>query len=148
MIRLPLLFGSNQLETMLNDPNSQQALLYLSHSVSIADGVSHELEKESIQRILDHESIPDQIVGDFTGLLPGKSAREIQEQGIGFLDQCDKPSKLRILAWVYKVIEVDGMVHIQEAKWLLDVIAKSGIDLDEMMAVSKELPPFTGLEDQ
>jgi hypothetical protein len=48
--------------------------------------------------------------------------------------------RLRGLAWLYKLIEADGMVHIKEAKWLLYVIGSADVDLDEILDYAVKLP--------
>jgi hypothetical protein len=125
---------------MLYSENYYQSLLYLTYSVSMADGESHSKEEEGIKKIIDKEQVPAGLVQPFKKSKEEYSLSEIFKIGIEHVKNCESDEQYRALAWVYKIIEVDGLVHLKEAKWLLQAIAATGLELDYMIQESRRLP--------
>ena len=101
----------------------QEGLLYLAHSASAVDGFDHIAEKRAIKRMIEHEKIPEDLHLKVDRTAKSVSDKEIYRKGITCFMQIPKEERLRGLAWLYKLIEADGMVHIKEARWMLYVIS-------------------------
>ena len=118
----------------------QQGLLYLAHSASSVDGVNHISEQQAIKRIIEHEKIPENLHLEVDRTVKIDPEKEIYKKGMTCFLQIPKEERLRGLAWLYKLIEADGMVHIKEARWMLYVISSTEVDLDEILDYAEELP--------
>ena len=118
----------------------QEGLLYLAHSASSVDGVNHIAEKQAIKKIIEHERIPEDLHSEVDRIAKSSAEKEIYRKGMTCFLQIPKEERLRALAWLYKLIEADGMVHIKEARWMLYVINAADVDLDEILECADELP--------
>ncbi len=118
----------------------QEGLLYLAHSASVVDGVNHISEQRAIKRIIEHEKILENLHLEVDRTVKIGPEKEIYKKGMTCFLQIPKEERLRGLAWLYKLIEADGMVHIKEARWLLYVIGSADVDLDEILDYAGELP--------
>ena len=133
---------------MWENSTYQKGLLYLLHSVALADGVAHEYEKKAIAYIKDHENIPEKLYSEFIRDLDRNSDREIYQIGLSLILQCTPQERRRAMAWVYRVIEADNHVDIKEAVWLLKTITRAATDWSEVNDLSKKLPSFFGSQSQ
>lgn len=116
------------------------SVLYLTFSVALADGVRVHAEEQVINMILQHEDISEAVYQKFLKDSDQLSVEEMRQIGIEAIKDSEENDKLRVYGWVYKVIEVDGMVDIREAKFLLYALRDSNIELDDVIQTSKELP--------
>ena len=118
----------------------QEGLLYLAHSAASADEINHPAESRAIEKIIEQEKIPEDLYLEVNRTVESALEKEIYKKGMTCFLQIPKEERLRGLAWLYKLIEADGMVHIKEAKWLLYVISSTDVDLDEILDCAVKLP--------
>lgn len=121
----------------------KKGVLYLSYSVSLADGVAHETEKAAMDQICQSEQIPSRIFNEFNRDLAKSSEKEIYRTGIDSLKQCDKDHQLRTFAWIYKIMEADGLVHVKEARFMLYALQSFDVHIDEVISYTQKLPSIT-----
>jgi len=117
-----------------------EGLLYLAHSASSVDGISHVDEKRTIRRMIEHEKIPKELDLEVTQCIMVEPQKEIYRKGMSCFLQISKEERIRGLAWLYRLIEADGKVHIKEARWLLYIISSADLDLDEILDYVDKLP--------
>ncbi len=127
---------------MLENSIYQKGLLYLLHSVALADGVAHDYEKKALAQIKDHENISEKLYSEFIKALDRYSDQEIYQKGISLILQCKPQERRRAMAWVYRMIEADNHVDIKEAVWLLNTIRRAVAEWSEVNDLSKKLPSF------
>ena len=118
----------------------QEGLLYLAHSAASADEITHIAEEQAIKRIIEYEKIPEDLHSEVDRIAKSGPEKEIYKKGMACFLQIPKEERLRGLAWLYKLIEADGKVHIKEARWLLYVINAADVDLDEVLDCADKLP--------
>ncbi|MEO1049673.1 MAG: hypothetical protein AAFX87_03585 [Bacteroidota bacterium] len=118
----------------------ETGLLNLLHLISLEDGVKDETEKKAIQRIKDIENISEESYQEFDAKIRSLSRNEIFDLGIDAIRRCPTDEVKRIFAWIYVISEVDGEVHVREARFILYVLKALNLDLDEIQKISKTLP--------
>ena len=115
------------------------SVLYLTFSVSLADGVKLKVEDEAITKILEHENIPETVHQKFVEDSGRISVHEMHEIGMEAIRSCSRNEQLKVYGWIYKIMEVDGNVDVREAKFLMGALKVSDIELDEVIQTSKAL---------
>jgi len=120
--------------------NYQLGLLHLAHLLISADGVVDEKEKIALEKIRDKENIDNAIFEKFEHDLSTKRERDIYKEGIDSLNACTDEEKLKALALLYKMSEVDGRVHAKEVRLLLYSIKLTGIEFEDVVAKAATLP--------
>ncbi|HMP98206.1 MAG TPA: hypothetical protein PKC24_00405 [Cyclobacteriaceae bacterium] len=120
-------------------PNYQLALLYLTHLLVGADGEIDENEMEALKVIRGMEKISDETFTNFTHDVPKMRERDIYSSGLDFITSCKDQEKLRAFAILYKLISVDGDVHIKEVRFLLYAAKAAGLNFDDVTAEAAKL---------
>lgn len=120
--------------------NYQLGLLHLVHLLISADGVVDENEKIALQKIRERENIDNVIFEKFELDISTKKERDIYKEGIDSLNACTDEEKLKALALLYKMSEVDGRVHAKEVRLLLYSIKLTGIEFEDVVAKASALP--------
>lgn len=120
--------------------NYQLGLLHLAHLLISADGVVDENEKIALAKIKERENIDQAIFKKFEHDIATKKEREIYKEGIDSLNACTDEEKLKALALLYKMSEVDGRVHAKEVRLLLYSIRLTGIEFEDVVAKASTLP--------
>jgi len=120
--------------------NYQLGLLHLAHLLISADGVVDEKEKIALEKIRDKENIDNAIFEKFEHDLSTKRERDIYKEGIDSLNACTDEEKLKALALLYKMSEVDGRVHAKEVRLLLYSIKLTGIEFEDVVVKAATLP--------
>lgn len=118
-------------------------LHYLIYLIISADKVIEPSELKAMSQILFHEGIEEKTYLKNLEVIKGKREREIYERGIDLISKCTDDEKRRAFAWLYKMSEVDGHIHVKEVRFLLYSIKHAGIDLDDVIGLSKSLPQLT-----
>lgn len=123
---------------MESNKNYQLGLLYLVHLIISSDGVVSEGEKKALIEIKKKEGISDEVFREFNQVLLIKKEKEIYQNGIHLINQCNEAEKLRAFVTLYKISEADGNVHVKEVRLLLYSIKMTGIEFDDVVARAKK----------
>jgi uncharacterized tellurite resistance protein B-like protein len=118
---------------MAVNKNYQLGLLYLVHLLISADGVIDEKESKALEQIRIDEKIADEIYTEFQTDILTKKERDIYQQGIAMMNECDTEEKLNAFSQLYKLSEVDGSVHVKEVRLLLYSIKMAGIEFNDVI---------------
>jgi uncharacterized tellurite resistance protein B-like protein len=118
---------------MNTNKNYQLGLLSLVHLLMNADGVIDDNEKQALVRLKLSEQIPDDVFDEFTDGVKLKKQREIYEQGIHLINQCNDQEKLKAFVHLYKMTEVDGHIHVKEVRLLLYSIKMVNIEFSDVV---------------
>lgn len=119
--------------------NYQLGILNLTHLLVSADGVVDEQEKQALARLRKLEQIDDEVFEAFSQTIGSKKERDIYKEGIDSINACTDEEKLRALALLYKISEVDGRVHAKEVRLLLYSIRLTGIEFDDVVKKASTL---------
>jgi uncharacterized tellurite resistance protein B-like protein len=108
-------------------------ILNLTHLLISADGIIDDQEKQALTRLRKLEQIDDDVFEAFSQSIQSKKERDIYKEGIDSINACTDEEKLRALALLYKMSEVDGRVHAKEVRLLLYSIKLTGIEFDDVV---------------
>jgi uncharacterized tellurite resistance protein B-like protein len=111
----------------------QLGILNLTHLLVSADGIVDDQEKQALARLRKLENIEDDVFETFTQTVSSMKERDIYKEGIDSINACTDEEKLRALALLYKMSEVDGRVHAKEVRLLLYSIKLTGIEFDDVV---------------
>ena len=125
---------------MLTDNHYHNSILLLSFLITNADGVLDDHELHAIGKICGHEKINDKTLIDFVKGIPSLSEREVYEKGIEEITNCSDEEKIRVFAWLHRISEADGDVHVKEVRFLLYSVKKAGIEFEDVLKKSEEFP--------
>lgn len=125
---------------MLTDNHYHNSILLFSYLIINSDGILDIQEKMAIRKICEHENIAENYLLDFVAEAPAHSEREIFNIGHEEIDQCTDEEKIKVFAWLHRISEVDGDVHVKEVRFLLYSIKKAGIDFEDVVAVADKIP--------
>ena len=120
--------------------NKQKAFLYLAHLLVYSDGEYDEAEKDAILRICEIEGISIEEYQQFHLESLDLSEREIFDNGVNLLEECNDDEKIAVFVWLYKMSEVDGTVHAKEIRFLLYSLRRARLDLDIIEKAAKTAP--------
>ena len=135
-----ILVKTTLMETATYLDQFQKGILYLSYSIVLADGVAHETEEAAMTKIRKAEQISNRIYEQFSHDLQKSSEKEIYKTGIDSLKKCSKDEQVRTFAWIYKIMEADGLVHIKEARFMLYALKSFDVDIDDVISYTSRLP--------
>ena len=121
-------------------------LTYLVYLIISADSVIEESELDAMENIIKNEGISEEKYQLFLSEVRTKTERELYETGINLITKCTEDEKKRAFAWLYKMSEVDGHVHVKEVRFLLYSIKHAGIEFEEVAEFS-EAPSIEELAD-
>ncbi len=108
-------------------------ILNLTHLLISADGIIDDQEKQALTRLRKLEQIDDAVFETFSQAVQSRKERDIYKEGIDNINACTDEEKLRALALLYKMSEVDGRVHAKEVRLLLYSIKLTGIEFDDVV---------------
>jgi uncharacterized tellurite resistance protein B-like protein len=123
-------------------PNSQLGLLYLAHLLMTADGEIDAKEYQALSKIKAKESISDANFKKFEEAVRGKKERDIYREGIELMNNCTDEEKLNAFVHLYKMSEIDGLVHVKEVRLLLYTIKNVGIEFNDVVARAKSITNY------
>jgi uncharacterized tellurite resistance protein B-like protein len=115
-------------------------LLSFVHLLIKADGVTDQTELEALEKIKAGESIPKNVIYEFEEWVVGRTEPEIYRYGLGHLRDCTEVEKLRVFAMLYKLSEIDGRVHTQEIRMLLNTVKTAGVSFQEVVDFARAHP--------
>lgn len=127
---------------MNSSPDSQLGLLYLAHLLMTADGQIDAKEFQALTKIKTKESISDANFKKFEEALIGKKERDIYREGIELMNNCTEEEKLNAFVHLYKMSEIDGLIHVKEVRLLLYTIKNAGIEFNDVVARAKALTDY------
>jgi uncharacterized tellurite resistance protein B-like protein len=127
---------------MDSSPNSQLGLLYLAHLLMTADGEIDAKEYQALSKIKVKESISDANFKKFEEAVKGKKERDIYREGIELMNNCTDEEKLNAFVHLYKMSEIDGLVHVKEVRLLLYTIKNVGIEFNDVVARAKSITNY------
>lgn len=120
--------------------NYYEALLYLLRVIVYADGVFDEDEARAIKKICQNEGISDAYYENFNNRTKGLSEKKTYQTGIDLVQVCTIDEQLTIFAWLYKIAEVDGKVHVKEVRFLLYSLRHTDLEFAHVELRARELP--------
>jgi|SRR6267154_759458 len=113
--------------------NYQLGLLHFAHLLVTVDGVVDEREKKAMRELQVEEQIPELVFDEFEKTIIPKSEREVFQQGVSLLNQCDEQEKLCALVHLYRMAEADNQVHIKEVRLLLYSLKATNVEFDDVV---------------
>lgn len=127
---------------MASDKNYQLGLLYLIHLLINADGIVNENEEKALQKIKTKEKISSDVFEEFLKDVKTKSPKNIYQEGIALINECDDIRKLNALAHIYKLTEVDGSIHVKEVRLLLYSIKMANIEFNDVAIAAAKMKDY------
>ncbi len=117
--------------------NYQLGLLHFAHLLVTVDGFIDEREKEAMRNIQDEEQIPENVFHEFEKTVKPKSEREVFQQGVALLNQCNEHEKLCALVHLYRMAEADNQVHIKEVRLLLYSLKATNVEFEDIVLTAR-----------
>ena len=117
-----------------------KSLMYLSYSVIRTDGLVNNDESTALKRLLELEKIGPDDNRSFLEEVKDLDSNQIFNSGLKALKNCSLEEQGRILGWIYNLVEVDEVVDVREARFLLYAINASNHNIEDIIEISKELP--------
>jgi uncharacterized tellurite resistance protein B-like protein len=127
---------------MVSDKSFQLGLLYLTHSLINADGIVDEKEERALSKIKEREKIPSDVYKEFLLNVETKPSKIIYQDGISLISECNDEEKLKALAHMYKLSEIDGSVHIKEVRLLLYSIKVTTIEFNDVVDAASKMKDY------
>lgn len=125
---------------MLSDNHFNNGLLLLSYLVIASDGVIDDAEIDALNKICLQEGISLDYLRNFIRYCKVLPEKEVYNQGLDELDLCDTGERLRAFAWLYRLSEVDGMMHIKEVRFLMYSLKRAGMEFGDVISEKDKLP--------
>lgn len=125
---------------MLSENHYQNSILLLSFLLMNADGVLEDSETEAIGQICEHENIQRDTWSKFLNDVKGYTERQVYEMGIDEVSLLPDADKIKVFAWLHRISEADGNVHVKEVRFLLYSIKKAGIEFKDVLKYSANFP--------
>jgi hypothetical protein len=117
--------------------NYQLGLLHFAHLLVTVDGFIDEREKKAMKDLQAEEQIPETVFNEFERAITPKSEKEVFQQGVDFLNQCDENEKLCALVHLYRMAEADSLVHIKEVRLLLYSLKATNVEFDDVVLTAQ-----------
>jgi uncharacterized tellurite resistance protein B-like protein len=124
------------------DKNYQLGLLYLVHLLINADGVVNKDEEKALEKIKEKEKISPEVFEAFLHEVNTKKPKEIYQEGIALINDCDDKRKLNAFVHMYKLSEVDGSVHVKEVRLLLYSIKMAAIEFNDVVTAASKTKDY------
>ena len=125
---------------MLTDNHYHNSILLFSYLIINSDGILDVNEKIAIRKICEHENIPENYLLDFIAEVTAHSEREIFNIGHEEIENCTDKEKINVFAWLHRISEADGDVHVKEVRFLLYSIKRAGIEFEHVIEAAKKFP--------
>lgn len=123
-------------------PQFHEGLLSLVHILINADGVVNSSEQMALLKIVQKESIPQQVFENFLEDVKIKKPREIYQDGIDKINNCTEEEKLRAFVHLYKISQIDGSVHVKEVRLLLYSTKMAQVEFDDVVAEANKVSNY------
>jgi hypothetical protein len=117
--------------------NYQLGLLHFAHLLVAADNFIDEREIKAMRDLQLEEQIPEPVYHEFEKTVTPKSEREVFQQGVTFLNQCTEQEKLCALVHLYRMAEVDNLVHVKEVRLLLYSLKATKVEFEDVVLAAR-----------
>jgi uncharacterized tellurite resistance protein B-like protein len=117
--------------------NYQLGLLHFAHLLVTVDGFIDEREKKAIRTLQEEEQIPELVLHEFEEAIIPKSEREVFQQGVTLLNQCNEQEKLSALVHLYRMAEADNHLHIKEVRLLLYSLKATNVEFEDVVLTAR-----------
>jgi len=124
---------------MGHNKNYHLGVLYLMRLLMNADGIVDSSENEALNKVKQHEGIPEATLIEFEKDVINKEEKEIYQSGIDYLNLCSNEEKLNAFVHLYKMYEADGRVHVKEVRLLLYSVRQAKIEFNDVVSLAKQL---------
>ncbi|MEQ8362241.1 MAG: hypothetical protein RIF39_03720 [Cyclobacteriaceae bacterium] len=104
-----------------------------------ADGIVDISENDALNKVKNHESIPESTLIEFEKDVLNKEEKEVYQTGIDYINLCSDEEKMKAFVHLYKMSEADGRVHVKEVRLLLYSIRQAKIEFNDVVAKAKQL---------
>ena len=128
---------------MLTENHFSNGLLFLSYLVIASDGVIEEMEIVALNKICEHEGVSLTHLSNFIRYCKVLPEQDVYNKGLDELGMCNDEEKLRAFAWLYRLSEADGMLHVKEVRFLMYSLRGTEIELEDIISVKDKLPTLT-----
>lgn len=124
---------------MSQNKNYHLGVLYLMRLLINADGIVDISENDALNKVKNHESIPESTLIEFEKDVLNKEEKEVYQTGIDYINLCSDEEKMKAFVHLYKMSEADGRVHVKEVRLLLYSIRQAKIEFNDVVAKAKQL---------
>jgi uncharacterized tellurite resistance protein B-like protein len=125
------------MNTLPQNLNYQLGLLHFAHLLVTVDGIIDEREKIAMRDLRSEEQIPELVFREFETAVTPKSEREVFQQGLSLLNQCNDQEKLCALVHLYRMAEADNHVHIKEVRLLLYSLKATNVEFEDVVLTAR-----------
>jgi hypothetical protein len=125
---------------MSTQKNYETGLLYLTHLVSLEDGIEDESEMLALEKIKVIEGISDETYNEFMEDKDALAKNDLYQTALDALRECKPDQVMRVFAWIFAMIEVDGHIHVREARFMMYIIKAFDLSLEKVEKVFQSLP--------
>jgi hypothetical protein len=125
---------------MLTDNHYHNSILLFSYLIVNSDGILDVNEKIAMRKICEFESIQENYLLDFIAEVAGHPERKIFDMGHEEIENCTEEEKIKVFAWLNRLSEVDGDVHVKEVRFLLYSIKRAGIEFEDVIEAAAKFP--------
>lgn len=125
---------------MLTDNHYHNSILLLSYLIVNVDGTLDIQEKDAIKKICEYENIDYDDLLTFVKEVINHTERQIFNIGHDEMSHLTDEEKVKVFAWLHRISEADGDVHVKEVRFLLYSIKKAGIEFEEVTAAATNFP--------
>jgi uncharacterized tellurite resistance protein B-like protein len=124
---------------MASNKSFHLGLLYLTHLLINADGIVNIEEERALQKIKEKEKILPDVFEEFLANVKTKTPKTIYNEGVALINECDDDKKIKALAHMYKLTEIDGSVHVKEVRLLLYSINMAAIEFEDVVVAANKM---------
>jgi len=117
--------------------NYQLGLLHFAHLLVTVDNFIDEREKKAMRELQLEEQISEPVYHEFEKTVTPMSEREIFQEGVTFLNQCNEQEKLCALVHLYRMAEADDLVHIKEVRLLLYSLKATKVEFEDVILAAR-----------
>lgn len=117
--------------------NYQLGLLHFAHLLVTVDGFVDEREKKAMLDLQFEEQISEPVYNEFEKAILPKSEREVFQQGVALLNQCNEQEKLCALVHLYRMAEADNLVHVKEVRLLLYSLKATNVEFEDVVLTAR-----------
>ena len=125
------------MEALQQNLNYQLGLLHFAHLLVTVDGFVDDREKKAMRDLQTEEQIPEKVFNEFEKTVSPKSEREVFQQGVTLLNQCNEHEKLCALVHLYRMAEADEQVHIKEVRLLLYSLKATNVEFEDVVLTAR-----------
>jgi uncharacterized tellurite resistance protein B-like protein len=115
----------------------QLGLLHFVHLLVTVDGHVNEQEREAILFVQEEEGIPSNVFNSFVQGITGKTERDVFDNGLQLLNQCNEEEKLCAFVHLYRLAKADEHLDMKEVKLLLYSLKQTNIEFEDVVLTAQ-----------